>query len=181
MREEKQKQDLQKGQVEIDAMNISNAFLKQKLENELSLQAEQLTGYKYDNKYKQTANQWQSPMLQAQFKGLRLENERKSVDIDNAKINSDILKIQKAIGRTNLKYLPAQLQVQLNTDLLKAVNQGNANKQQLVDILSSYNEYVKSGVNLRILQETYRDWETDRKSTRLNSSHSGESRMPSSA
>ena len=27
----------------------------------------------------------------------------------------------------------------------------------------------------------YLDWETDRKSTRLNSSHSGESRMPSSA
>ena len=27
----------------------------------------------------------------------------------------------------------------------------------------------------------YRDWETDRKSTHLNSSHSGESRMPSSA
>ena len=27
----------------------------------------------------------------------------------------------------------------------------------------------------------YRDWETDRKSTSLNSSHSGESRMPSSA
>ena len=27
----------------------------------------------------------------------------------------------------------------------------------------------------------YRDWETDRKSTRLNSSHSGESRMPSPA
>ena len=36
MREEKQKQDLEKGQVEIDAMNISNAFLKQKLEYELS-------------------------------------------------------------------------------------------------------------------------------------------------
>ena len=30
-------------------------------------------------------------------------------------------------------------------------------------------------------QTIYRDWETDRKSTRLNSSHSGESRMPSSA
>ena len=27
----------------------------------------------------------------------------------------------------------------------------------------------------------YRDWETDRKSTRLNSRHSGESRMPSPA
>ena len=29
--------------------------------------------------------------------------------------------------------------------------------------------------------ELYRDWETDRKSTRLNSSHSAKSRMPSSA
>ena len=30
-------------------------------------------------------------------------------------------------------------------------------------------------------ENTYRDWETDRKSTRLNSSHSAKSRMPSSA
>ena len=30
-------------------------------------------------------------------------------------------------------------------------------------------------------QVVYRDWETDRKSTRLNSSHSAKSRMPSSA
>ena len=29
--------------------------------------------------------------------------------------------------------------------------------------------------------QPYRDWETDRKSTRLNSSHSAKSRMPSSA
>ena len=31
------------------------------------------------------------------------------------------------------------------------------------------------------LKRTYRDWETDRKSTRLNSSHITRSRMPSSA
>ena len=31
------------------------------------------------------------------------------------------------------------------------------------------------------IQVPYRDWETDRKSTRLNSSHSAKSRMPSSA
>ena len=30
-------------------------------------------------------------------------------------------------------------------------------------------------------EAVYRDWETDRKSTRLNSSHSAKSRMPSSA
>ena len=35
--------------------------------------------------------------------------------------------------------------------------------------------------HFRIPKLGYRDWETDRKSTRLNSSHSGESRMPSSA
>ena len=34
---------------------------------------------------------------------------------------------------------------------------------------------------IRRITGHYRDWETDRKSTRLNSSHSGESRMPSSA
>ena len=32
-----------------------------------------------------------------------------------------------------------------------------------------------------ISEYVYRDWETDRKSTRLNSSHSAKSRMPSSA
>ena len=35
--------------------------------------------------------------------------------------------------------------------------------------------------NIIDAETLYRDWETDRKSTRLNSSHSGESRMPSSA
>ena len=37
------------------------------------------------------------------------------------------------------------------------------------------------GPQLKKSKENYRDWETDRKSTRLNSSHSAKSRMPSSA
>ena len=36
-------------------------------------------------------------------------------------------------------------------------------------------------LNIFVAQVYYRDWETDRKSTRLNSSHSAKSRMPSSA
>ena len=36
-------------------------------------------------------------------------------------------------------------------------------------------------IPFHIVLLTYRDWETDRKSTRLNSSHSAKSRMPSSA
>ena len=43
---------------------------------------------------------------------------------------------------------------------------------KLLGKIQSY-EYVST--------RTYRDWETDRKSTRLNSSHSAKSRMPSSA
>ena len=38
--------------------------------------------------------------------------------------------------------------------------------------------FISKGINREI---EYRDWETDRKSTRLNSSHSAKSRMPSSA
>ena len=36
-------------------------------------------------------------------------------------------------------------------------------------------------LGFQIIFSGYRDWETDRKSTRLNSSHSAKSRMPSSA
>ena len=37
------------------------------------------------------------------------------------------------------------------------------------------------GNELAMIRLHYRDWETDRKSTRLNSSHRSLSRMPSSA
>ena len=42
-------------------------------------------------------------------------------------------------------------------------------------------EQWNSVVQKNDLVWVYRDWETDRKSTRLNSSHSAKSRMPSSA
>ena len=38
-----------------------------------------------------------------------------------------------------------------------------------------------AGKRVKVTVFRYRDWETDRKSTRLNSSHSAKSRMPSSA
>ena len=42
-------------------------------------------------------------------------------------------------------------------------------------------EYIKEKYKLKTDNVIYRDWETDRKSTRLNSSHITRSRMPSSA
>ena len=50
-----------------------------------------------------------------------------------------------------------------------------------------YNRFVALGDSMtegmsdEVIGGKYRDWETDRKSTRLNSSHSAKSRMPSSA
>ena len=53
------------------------------------------------------------------------------------------------------------------------------------EILKEWLEEQKTGIianyNAKGRKSSYRDWETDRKSTRLNSSHRSLSRMPSSA
>ena len=44
-----------------------------------------------------------------------------------------------------------------------------------------YTKITPEELKAKYAEAGYRDWETDRKSTRLNSSHSAKSRMPSSA
>ena len=51
----------------------------------------------------------------------------------------------------------------------------NLEKEAIAELKEEKNSLAKSII------KSYRDWETDRKSTRLNSSHSAKSRMPSSA
>ena len=50
-----------------------------------------------------------------------------------------------------------------------------------IDREDSYKDFLVLQYNAGEWWRIYRDWETDRKSTRLNSSHSAKSRMPSSA
>ena len=57
-----------------------------------------------------------------------------------------------------------------------------------MELLKKFNLYAGRKLNFlpgdygkKAYEDEYRDWETDRKSTRLNSSHSAKSRMPSSA
>ena len=52
-----------------------------------------------------------------------------------------------------------------------------------VDFDNEFTYHMRGWSRQRVISGTggYRDWETDRKSTRLNSSHSAKSRMPSSA
>ena len=54
--------------------------------------------------------------------------------------------------------------------------QSMINAAKTIDALTDIENRIKLSLQLR-----YRDWETDRKSTRLNSSHITRSRMPSSA
>ena len=58
----------------------------------------------------------------------------------------------------------------------KAAPQASSKSSYVVNV----NSLPFRAYNL-IYSKCYRDWETDRKSTRLNSSHSAKSRMPSSA
>ena len=50
-----------------------------------------------------------------------------------------------------------------------------------VAVNSKFRYFTDLDENTCLIMGAYRDWETDRKSTRLNSSHSAKSRMPSSA
>ena len=57
-------------------------------------------------------------------------------------------------------------------------------REKLAEVTSEIrerNEPLTREIFEILIRKSYRDWETDRKSTRLNSSHSGEARMPSSA
>ena len=74
---------------------------------------------------------------------------------------------------------------------MKSYDEWKAEIDFAIENIKSVGRKVYYGLSLQMTDETagtlkkeyeaYRDWETDRKSTRLNSSHSGESRMPSSA
>ena len=64
------------------------------------------------------------------------------------------------------KYRPTSVDQYVFTD--------DSTKQQI-------ESWIQDNSIPHLLLNGYRDWETDRKSTRLNSSHSAKSRMPSSA
>ena len=54
----------------------------------------------------------------------------------------------------------------------------NVDNTSLTNVFTYMSKYT---IGADFITYGYRDWETDRKSTRLNSSHSAKSRMPSSA
>ena len=71
----------------------------------------------------------------------------------------------------------------------EALEQPNLTKKQKIALIwkgndtleNNYQVFLKPLIGSQLTDAAYRDWETDRKSTRLNSSHEIPSRMPSSA
>ena len=84
-----------------------------------------------------------------------------------------------------VRFEAAQLRSTLNANKEQANQQYSTDKANM-SIAHKKAIQEKDAADMKkvsdILEEvTYRDWETDRKSTRLNSSHITRSRMPSSA
>ena len=82
------------------------------------------------------------------------------------------------------------LQTLINQALLQNFaeeNEMRVSDEEVASKIASMEPFQKNGkfdkeqYVMALKNATYRDWETDRKSTRLNSSHITRSRMPSSA
>ena len=75
--------------------------------------------------------------------------------------------------------------IQTDIEFFEAVDDLRFFQKQVYDYKwKSYETKLKEiekQIDDYIYERNYRDWETDRKSTRLNSSHRSLSRMPSSA
>ena len=69
----------------------------------------------------------------------------------------------------------------LNFDIFEQDGEEELGELEMDDYLDELEETEDIGEFIVTGKQVCRDWETDRKSTRLNSSHSAKSRMPSSA
>ena len=102
--------------------------------------------------------------------------------------NSSIDSIQSPIKPHLYHYLPLLLTTRMSdtqpvvpdvTQQPTTTEGGEISKSELKRRQKA--ERVAAEKAAKAALQPYRDWETDRKSTRLNSSHSAKSRMPSSA
>ena len=82
--------------------------------------------------------------------------------------------------RTNWQNFPTQSPVCSGDDGFPGRLDGITFSKWRNNSIKGYGNAIVPQVAYQIFEQ-YRDWETDRKSTRLNSSHSAKSRMPSSA
>ena len=113
---------------------------------------------------------------------IQLSPSLDDVDKTLASLVSDVVTASRRI-RSWPKVPTVNVATNANTGALEERAQqqqnGNLNNNQNMDLMTNNNNDPQKSASSP--HNHYRDWETDRKSTRLNSSHEIPSRMPSSA
>ena len=125
-----------------------------------------------DNKIT-AAEAMQMSLLEAQKENIEADTNLKEADANKTRgVDTDEKKaiMDNIIANTKNENTKNKL-MEVQTNLLK-IEETESN-------MSREDRMYNIKMNMR--KTTYRDWETDRKSTRLNSSHRSLSRMPSSA
>ena len=104
----------------------------------------------------------------SQINNVKLEQEQNSIT------NAEVANVQPHLHKT-----PCCVQPFVGTKYFQM--EGLIDELQLTKFMEFCNIYLPDNACTVVINSGYRDWETDRKSTRLNSSHITRSRMPASA
>ena len=112
------------------------------------------------------------------IESLEKKEKEKEKQKDKKEQNQNLIEqIESSIQDLNLQIEKEKTRAE-NFD--KNIEENEKKKKEAENKLSECDQRIYVLNNSRFIM-SYRDWETDRKSTRLNSSHSRASRMPSSA
>ena len=119
---------------------------------------------------------------------IKAEIAEKILSMNPADLTNEIARYQINIEaeKENIAKDPETIKLQDIYDSLyeEVVESDETVKQKKAELEQAKDEAITEKVieaKQNLSACPYRDWETDRKSTRLNSSHSAKSRMPSSA
>ena len=148
-------------------MNVALALKSDKtyVDTQLALKANQSTTYTKTEVDTELAKKVNQTDLEANYY-TKSQTDTKLDAKQNLITTSSTLTLSTLIAQTNV-----------NTPTIRTTNIEFSDVANSGATLLS----IKSGTTTFMSMAPYRDWETDRKSTRLNSSHSAKSRMPSSA
>ena len=120
-------------------------------------------------------------LIKAQTEKVKADTERK-LGVDKTKVEAEIGSLIATTNNTkiqgrlmeieeDMKGIELEIKDRTKEDTINAIGQQ----------IQLSNQQINWWVRKNYIGPEYRDWETDRKSTRLNSSHITRSRMPSSA
>ena len=135
-----------------------------------------------DTEGQELNNKWQEIENRIQLSKENIAESNVTEAAANAKKAIELWK-QEALNTKYLDKTQEERVAKLVSEIALLQKEG-AVQDSIVDVNYNTARKIQKEVEnfyYEMITKRYRDWETDRKSTRLNSSHSAKSRMPSSA